>query len=188
MQRVGLSATVGNPGELLAWLQGSFRTRDTTVIAHYATATAAEPEIAVDYVGSIANAAKVIASLHFGEKRLVFVDSRRQAEELGAGLREHGIETYISHSSLSAQERRRSENRIRRSPRHGDRRDFDTRAGRRRRRLRSGHPDRFDPDCRLVPAATGAHRPARRQHSELFIPMHRRRIRPARCGHAESMV
>jgi len=60
-------------------------------------------------VGSIANAATVIASLHAGEKRLVFVDSRRQAEELGAALREAGIETYISHSSLSAAERRRSE-------------------------------------------------------------------------------
>jgi len=60
-------------------------------------------------VASISNAATVIASLHQGEKRLVFVDSRRQAEELGAALRGRGIETYLSHSSLSAAERRRSE-------------------------------------------------------------------------------
>ena len=108
LQRIGLSATVGNPDELLAWLQGSFHARDKSLVSPTVVAEA-QPEITVDYVGSIANAAKVIASLHSGEKRLVFVDSRRQAEELGAALREHGIETYLSHSSLSAQERRRSE-------------------------------------------------------------------------------
>ncbi|MDQ2629112.1 MAG: ATP-dependent helicase, partial [Actinomycetota bacterium] len=108
LQRIGLSATVGNPDELLAWLQGGFRGRDHLVVAPSVAAPAA-PDITVDYVGSINNAATVIAALHRGEKRLVFVDSRRQAEELGAGLRERGIETYLSHSSLSAAERRRSE-------------------------------------------------------------------------------
>ena len=108
LQRVGLSATVGNPDELLSWLQGSFHTRAAEVVAPAVEAPTA-PDITVDYVGSITNAATVIASLHAGEKRLVFVDSRRQAEELGAALREAGIETYISHSSLSAAERRRSE-------------------------------------------------------------------------------
>ena len=108
LQRIGLSATVGNPDELLAWLQGSFHSRTSTVVAP-AVETPAAPDITVDYVGSLTNAATVIASLHAGEKRLVFVDSRRQAEELGAALREAGIETYISHSSLSAAERRRSE-------------------------------------------------------------------------------
>lgn len=108
LQRIGLSATVGNPEELLAWLQGSFLTRDHVVVAPSVDAPTV-PEITVDYVGSIDNAATIIAALHRGEKRLVFVDSRRQAEELGAGLRERGIETYLSHSSLSAGERRRSE-------------------------------------------------------------------------------
>lgn len=109
LQRIGLSATVGNPDELMTWLQGSFHSRDKTVIAPSTGRASAAADITVDFVGSIANAAKVIASLHAGEKRLVFVDSRRRAEELGAGLTEHGIDTYISHSSLSAAERRRSE-------------------------------------------------------------------------------
>lgn len=108
LQRIGLSATVGNPDELLAWLQGSFHARSSAVVAP-TVETPAAPDITVDYVGSLTNAATVLASLHAGEKRLVFVDSRRQAEELGAALREAGIETYISHSSLSAAERRRSE-------------------------------------------------------------------------------
>ncbi|EID15204.1 DEAD/DEAH box helicase [Mycobacterium xenopi RIVM700367] len=108
LQRVGLSATVGNPSELLAWLQGSFVSRASSVVAP-ADGSIAEPEITVDYVASLGNAAKVIASLHAGEKRLVFVDSRRQAEELGVALRDFGVSTFVSHSSLSASERRRSE-------------------------------------------------------------------------------
>lgn len=108
LQRIGLSATVGNPAELLEWLQGSFRGRAASVVDP-AVEPSSAPDITVDYVASLTNAAKVIAALHAGEKRLVFVDSRRQAEELAASLRELDIETYVSHSSLSAAERRRSE-------------------------------------------------------------------------------
>lgn len=109
LQRVGLSATVGNPGELAAWLQGAHQDRLRRVVAPQVTSSAATPDITLDYVGSVANAAKVIASLHQGEKRLVFVDSRRRAEELGSALRGLGVRTFLSHSSLSAAERRRSE-------------------------------------------------------------------------------
>ncbi len=109
LQRIGLSATVGNPDELVSLLQGAQRARPRRVVTTPASDTAVRPEITLDHVGSVANAAKVIASLHRGEKRLVFVDSRRRAEELGAALRAHGVETFLSHSSLSAAERRRSE-------------------------------------------------------------------------------
>lgn len=63
----------------------------------------------LDYVGSVANAAKVVAALHRGEKRLVFCDSRQIVEELGHCLRELGVTTFLSHASLSVDERRRSE-------------------------------------------------------------------------------
>lgn len=108
VQRIGLSATVGNPEFLVSWLQGGFHARPRTVVSPAASSPVA-PDVTVDFVGSVANAATVISSLHRGEKRLVFVESRRQAEELGSALREAGIETYLSHSSLSASERRRSE-------------------------------------------------------------------------------
>ncbi|WP_158887130.1 DEAD/DEAH box helicase [Amycolatopsis anabasis] len=108
LQRVGLSATVGNPAELLEWLQGSQRSRPRSVVAPVVGATTI-PDLTVDHVGSIENAATVIASLHRGEKRLVFVDSRRRAEELGAALRAREVTTFLSHSSLSADERHRSE-------------------------------------------------------------------------------
>lgn len=111
IQRIGLSATIGNPDDLLSWLQGSHSERGRRVISPPISANGPPPptDITLDFVGSISNAAKVIASLHQGEKRLVFVDSRRRAEELGEALRGHDVQTYVSHSSLSAAERRRSE-------------------------------------------------------------------------------
>ncbi|MGH3766684.1 MAG: DEAD/DEAH box helicase [Pseudonocardiaceae bacterium] len=108
LQRIGLSATVGNPGELLRWLQGSGTERPGRVVA-VEIADSTEVEVTLDHVGTVDNAASVISSLHHGEKRLVFVDSRRRAEELGAALRTRGVETYLSHSSLSAAEHGRSE-------------------------------------------------------------------------------
>lgn len=108
LQRIGLSATVGNPPQLLRWLQGSFHDRDRRIVAPI-TEAGDPPDITVDHVGSVDNAAKVISLLHQGEKRLVFVDSRRRAEELGAALAARGVTTFLSHSSLSAAERRRAE-------------------------------------------------------------------------------
>jgi ATP-dependent Lhr-like helicase len=118
VQRVGLSATVGNPSQLLTWLQGSGAgTRPAHVVAPDVPVSvpgeSAPPvppgEIELDYVGSLQNAAKVLAALHAGEKRLVFCESRQAVEELGSLLRGRGITTFLSHASLSADERRRSE-------------------------------------------------------------------------------
>ena len=107
LQRIGLSATVGNPNELLGWLCGS-STLPRRLVNPPAEAMA-EPEVTLDFVGSLQNAALVIDRLHRGEKRLVFVDSRRRAEELAVALRSRGTDTFISHSSLGMEERRHSE-------------------------------------------------------------------------------
>ncbi|MCL6669580.1 DEAD/DEAH box helicase [Streptomyces panaciradicis] len=114
VQRVGLSATVGNPDELLSWLQGAKTgQREAQVVAPHLKEKQQElpppGDIQLDYVGSLANASTVIAALHRGEKRLVFCESRKQVEELGAALRAKGITTFLSHASLSVDERRRAE-------------------------------------------------------------------------------
>ncbi len=109
LQRVGLSATVGNDDDLLGWLRGSSRGQRPGRVLAPESAGGGAPEMALDYVGSLPNAATVIARLHRGEKRLVFADSRRTVEQLGVSLAELGVETYVSHSSLSVVERRRSE-------------------------------------------------------------------------------
>ncbi|QUC61558.1 DEAD/DEAH box helicase [Streptomyces sp. A2-16] len=128
IQRIGLSATVGNPAQLLNWLQGAGAgSRSGQVVApgvqlppvsdasghpdKGAVGRLRKPagEVELDFVGSLDNAAKLIAALHRGEKRLVFCDSRRQVEELGAALRAREVTVYLSHASLSVDERTRSE-------------------------------------------------------------------------------
>ena len=51
----------------------------------------------------------MISRLHRGEKRLVFVDSRSRAEQLARALRSLGVTTFVTHSSLSQEERRQAE-------------------------------------------------------------------------------
>jgi ATP-dependent Lhr-like helicase len=109
LQRIGLSATVGNPNELLRWLQGSNADARPAAVIAPPTPPPSTAEVTVDHVGTLDNAATVIAALHRGEKRLVFCDSRRQVEELGAALRARDVETHLSHSSLAPDERRRAE-------------------------------------------------------------------------------
>jgi ATP-dependent Lhr-like helicase len=106
VQRVALSATVGNPADILRWAAGSSR-RDGVVVDPGGAGKKAE--LALDYVATLPNAAKVIAALHPGKKRLVFVDSRRRVEALGQELRALGIDTYVTHSSLSMDERHQAE-------------------------------------------------------------------------------
>ncbi|MFC1610307.1 DEAD/DEAH box helicase [Myxococcota bacterium] len=105
-QRIGLSATVGNPDEILRWLKGSSQRTGRVV---HPKAERKEPELTLDWVGNLDNAAHVIAKLHPGKKRLVFVDSRRKVERLGRKLTELGTDTYLIHGSLAAAERKFSE-------------------------------------------------------------------------------
>ena len=107
VQRIALSATLANPEQLLEWLVAG-RDVSRTVIRGVA-ARPAESEVLIDHVGSLENAALVISRLHRGEKRLVFCDSRRQVEELAQMLRDLGVRTFVSHSSLGIDERRQAE-------------------------------------------------------------------------------
>lgn len=108
LQRVGLSATVGNPAEMLDWLS-SGSGRERRVISPPPQPGQHPPDVQLDSVGSLPNAAKVIALLHAGEKRLVFCDSRSRVEQLAVLLRERSVDTFVSHSSLGLGERRAAE-------------------------------------------------------------------------------
>jgi ATP-dependent helicase Lhr and Lhr-like helicase len=106
VQRIGLSATVGNPEDILDWVAGSSKRPGVVVKA---PSSGVEPKLVLDYVGSEENAAKVVADLHRGRKRLVFIDSRRAVEAMGKNLRSQGVDAFVTHSSLSLDERRTAE-------------------------------------------------------------------------------
>lgn len=106
IQRIGLSATVGNPAEILAWLAGSSR-RPARLVDPPRPRGA--PDVRLDWVASLENAATVIARIEPHQKRLVFVDSRRRVEQLGEALASAGVRTFLMHSSLSVDERTQAE-------------------------------------------------------------------------------
>lgn len=106
VQRIGLSATVGDPDEIVKWLAGS-SLRPQRVVNPGGART--PPQISVDYVGSLENAAVMVDQLFPGTRRLVFVDSRRRVEELGHKLSQRGVDVYLSHSSLALSERSAAE-------------------------------------------------------------------------------
>jgi ATP-dependent helicase Lhr and Lhr-like helicase len=107
LQRIGLSATVGNPGTLVDWLAGSCAGPRDVLLPQ--EAARGDADVQLDFVGSLENAATVISRLHRGEKRLVFVDSRARAEQLGAELRQLQVTTFVTHSSLSQEQRYQAE-------------------------------------------------------------------------------
>lgn len=107
LQKIGLSATIGNPDHLLRWVAAGSE-RPGSVVCPPAEAVS-QANVQLDFVGSIKNAAVVISRLHRGEKRLVFVDSRARAEELGAALQQLETRVYVTHSSLSKEQRHRAE-------------------------------------------------------------------------------
>ncbi len=106
VQRIGLSATVGNPDEILRWVQGSSERSGLVVDPGGARKT---PQLDMYSVGTLQNAAAEVQALHPGKKRLVFVDSRRKAEEIGKILRQSGVDAFVSHGSLGVTERRDAE-------------------------------------------------------------------------------
>lgn len=108
IQRVGLSATVGNPEVLLEWLAGA-EPPENRVLFLPGERQAGDADVKIDFVGSLDNAAVVISRMHRGDKRLVFVDSRAGAEKLGHLLRQMDTTTFVIHSSLSREHRHAAE-------------------------------------------------------------------------------
>ncbi|MBN2195243.1 MAG: DEAD/DEAH box helicase [Polyangiaceae bacterium] len=102
VQRVGLSATVGNPLVIGQWLQGSSQRRLRLVDP---PRPKAERDLRVDFCEDLGEAAAGIANVARGKKSLIFVESRSKAERVAQSLSGSGVEVFIHHSSVSRADR-----------------------------------------------------------------------------------
>lgn len=102
VQRIGLSATVGNPHAIGDWLRGSsarpFRLVDPP-------RPKAARDLHVDYCEDIDDAARGIATRARGRKSLVFVESRAKAERVAHALAGREVEVFVHHSAVSRSDR-----------------------------------------------------------------------------------
>lgn len=109
VQRVGLSATVGNPVDILKWLQGTSK-RGGCVIEPPKTPSPKDLRVYLqENLGAIANDASKTAE---GKKSLFFCQSRALAEGIAERMRNRGIDVFVHHSSVSLEERTAAEERF----------------------------------------------------------------------------
>ena len=105
-QRIGLSATVGNPDRILDWLQGRSENLQSVIAPPEKQARKRIEIKLVPEPGSLAT--QVFHAAH-GIKSLLFCESRRLVEKISSRLKERGDSIYVHHSSLSREEREDSE-------------------------------------------------------------------------------
>lgn len=105
LQRIGLSATVGNPETVLNWFSGPGRCRQVVAVP----APPGKKQFSFVVAPDREERACAVSRLVAGQRALVFVGSRSQAEGL-AGVLDGEVETLsVHHSSLSPSLRRAAE-------------------------------------------------------------------------------
>lgn len=109
-QRVGLSATVGNPEKLLEWLRGDSE-RPSEIIDP--GRSKARRLVEVRPLDEDDDPGVVAAMLARGQKSLFFTDSRGHSEKLQRSLTEAGIRALTHHGSLSREYRAQTETEFR---------------------------------------------------------------------------
>lgn len=106
VQRIGLSATVGNPKAILAWLTGSSR-REGEVVDP--PKPPSRRQIGILSGETMLDLAREAAPLASGKKSLFFCQSRALTETVAGHLRAGGTEVFVHHSSVSLEERQAAE-------------------------------------------------------------------------------
>jgi ATP-dependent Lhr-like helicase len=109
VQRAGLSATVGNPQEILGWLQGS-STRPGVVIDPPKQPGARQ--LLIVHRPDLPAVAEDAAQLARGCKSLFFCQSRSATEAVAEQMRRRGTTVFVHHSAVSREERALAEERF----------------------------------------------------------------------------
>lgn len=113
IQRVGLSATIGNPEEILNWMCGSSH-RSKTVIK--SSGTGKKSKVFIRYFEEFnpKTISRLLPELK-EKKSLFFCNSRTNSEMMAKILKEIGIDAKVHHSSISKNLRDVSEEKLKSS-------------------------------------------------------------------------
>lgn len=106
IQRIGLSATVGNPREILGWIQGSSKRPGSLVDP---PVPPKPRELLIVHRDSREALASDAAKAARGRKSLFFCESRTATEVVARRMQSLGIDVFVHHSSISKDERARAE-------------------------------------------------------------------------------
>ena len=102
LQRVGLSATIGNPEEILRWMQGTSQ-RPGVVVDPPKPPT--RRQLLVVHRPELESIAEEAARIARGAKSLFFCQSRATAEAVAGHMRHAGTTVFVHHSAVSREER-----------------------------------------------------------------------------------
>ncbi len=102
VQRIGLSATVGNPDAILEWLQGTSQRAGTIIDP---PKQPARRELLVVHRPDLGQIAADAAQMASGRKSLFFCQSRSTTEAVAECMRRNGIDVFVHHSAVSKEER-----------------------------------------------------------------------------------
>ena len=97
IQRIGLSATVGNPAQISEWMQGSSKRKRGVINPPKENKP---KKIEIKYVNDEEQLSVEIHKRVVNKKGLLFSNSRTGAESVKRVLDEKGIESYVHHSSI----------------------------------------------------------------------------------------
>lgn len=111
VQRVGLSATVGNPQDILQWLQGTSQREGCIIDPPHVPS---KKDLRIYYQETTRAIAQQASHIAQGQKSLFFCQSRSLAEKIAEHMQDLGIDVFVHHSSVSAEEKTTAEERFHR--------------------------------------------------------------------------
>lgn len=106
LQRIGLSATVGNPEAILTWLKGSSQ-REGVVVDP--PKKPSRRQLQIFHRAGLASIANEASRKARGSKSLFFCQSRATSEAVAEQMRREGTEVFVHHSAVSKEERQFAE-------------------------------------------------------------------------------